>query len=124
MSGFQQEGRSYFIMGVKKNFAYSAILTRSGYVFMFITYPYVSRVLGVENIGICNFISSRVQYFLLFSTMGIMSVGTREIAKCNGDKEKLNRCFSSLLTINLFFTVVVSVIYILFIYLFPKFYEY
>ena len=45
-------------MGVKKNFVYSAVLTCSGYVFVFITYPYVSRVLGVENIGICNFVSS------------------------------------------------------------------
>lgn len=84
----------------------------------------MSRVLGVEHIGICNFVSSIIQYFLLFSTMGIMAVGTREIAKCNGDKEQLSRCFSSLLMINIIFTIVVSVIYVLCIYLIPRFEEY
>lgn len=111
-------------MGVKKNFAYSAVLTCSGYVLTFITYPYVSRVLGVEHIGICNFVSSIIQYFLLFSSMGIMAVGTREIAKCNGDHEKLSRCFSSLLMINIIFTAAVSVVYVLCIYLIPQFEEY
>lgn len=111
-------------MGVKKNFVYSAVLTCSGYVFVFITYPYVSRVLGVENIGICNFVSSIVQYFLLFSTMGIMAVGTREVAKCNGNRERLSHCFSSLVTINLIFTVIVAIVYLLCIFLIPKLFEY
>lgn len=111
-------------MGVKTNFAYSTILTCSGYVFSFVTYPYVSRVLGVENIGICNFVTSIVQYFLLFSTMGIASVGTREIAKCNGNREQLSRCFSSLFWINMAATLIVSLVYIICIFNIPKLYPY
>ena len=71
-------------MSVKVNFVYNTILTCSSYIFSFATYPYVSRVLGVTNIGICDFVTSIVSYFLLFSTMGIAILGTREIAKCNG----------------------------------------
>ena len=111
-------------MGVKRNFVYSTILTCSGYVFSFITYPYVSRVLGVENIGICNFVTSIVQYFLLFSTMGIASVGTREIAKCNGDNERLSQCFSSLFWINMIATAIVAVVYVICIFYIPKLYPY
>ena len=43
---------------VKTNFLYSSILTTANYIFPLLTYPYVSRVLGVEKIGICNFIDS------------------------------------------------------------------
>ena len=32
-----------------KNFIYSFTLTASNLIFSFITYPYVSRVLGVKN---------------------------------------------------------------------------
>ncbi len=77
-------------MGLKKNILYSGFLTTSLYIFQFITYPYVARVLGVTNIGICNFVQSIVQYFSLFAMLGISTLGVREIAKCNGDKEKLN----------------------------------
>ena len=45
-------------MSLKKNIVYSSILTVSGYLFPFITFPYVTRVLGVENFGICSFYDS------------------------------------------------------------------
>ena len=62
-------------MGIKKNFVYSSILTISNYLFPLITYPYVSRVLGVTNIGICNYIDSIINYFVLFSSLGITVLG-------------------------------------------------
>ena len=46
--------------GVKRNFLYNSVLTLSNYIFPLIVYPYVSRVLGVSNIGICNFVDSIV----------------------------------------------------------------
>ena len=45
---------------VKKNFLYSSILATANYIFPFILFPYVSRVLGVENNGKCSFIDSIV----------------------------------------------------------------
>ena len=41
---------------VKRNFSWNFTLTFSGYIFPFLTYPYASRVMGVENIGICNLV--------------------------------------------------------------------
>lgn len=111
-------------MGLKKNILYSGFLTTSLYIFQFITYPYVARVLGVTNIGICNYVQSIVQYFCLFSMLGISTLGVREIAKCNGDKLKLNQTFSQLFTLNAVFTVFVLAIYFLLIETIPNFNQY
>lgn len=46
-----------------------------------ITYPYVSRVLGAENLGKVNYVNSIVQYFVLFASLGISIYGIREGAK-------------------------------------------
>ena len=91
---------------VKKNFAYNLLLTLSKYLFPLITYPYVSRVLGVSNIGVCNFVDSLIDYFVLFSTLGVGSFGVREIARCKDDIERRNKTFSSLVAINFVGTVI------------------
>jgi Membrane protein involved in the export of O-antigen and teichoic acid len=85
---------------IKKNFFYNGLLTVANYLFPLITYPYVSRVLGVSNIGICNFVDSIVNYFILFSMMGISIVGVREIAAVREDREARNRVFSNLIALN------------------------
>ena len=109
---------------IKKNFLYSSILTTANYIFPFLTYPYVSRVLGVNNIGICNFVDSVVNYFILFSMMGINIVGIREIAKVKNDKENLNRTFNSLFLINTISTTIVLVAFAASVFFIPKLYEY
>lgn len=93
-------------MSVKRNFFYSSLITVSGYLFPLITYPYVSRVLGVSNIGICNFVDNLVNYFILVAMMGTSVVGIREIAASQGNKIKLSRTFSSVLTLNAVSTAV------------------
>ena len=91
---------------IKQNIIYSSLLTVSNYLFPLITYPYVSRVLGVDGIGICNFIDSVIQYCILFSMMGTMTLGIREIARTKDNNNKLNTAFSSILTLNLVFTII------------------
>lgn len=111
-------------MGVKKNFAYSLILTVSGYIFPLIIFPYVSRVLGVDNIGICSFVDSIINYFILFSMMGISSLGIREIASQKNNRDELDKCFSSLVILNGVFTLIAAIVLIALIYLVPKFFLY
>jgi len=87
-------------MSIKKNILYSSVLTVSRYLLPLITYPYVSRVLGVTNIGICNFVDSIINYFLLVSMMGVVSVGVREIAASKSDAREMSKTFSSLVGLN------------------------
>ncbi|MCH5226499.1 MAG: flippase [Muribaculaceae bacterium] len=87
-------------MGIKRNILYTSILTTSNYIFPLIVYPYVSRVLGVTNIGLCNFIDSIINYFILFSMMGVTILGTRQIAMDKANSINLSNPFSSLLALN------------------------
>ena len=105
---------------LKKNVLYSSILTSANYIFPLITYPYVSRVLGVDNIGLCNFIDGVINYFLLFSTMGIGIIGIREIAASKNDKEKLSKTFSSLFVLNTISTSIVLVLLVGSIFIVPQ----
>ena len=106
-------------MGLKKNILYSGFLTTSLYIFHFITYPYVSRVLGVTNVGICNYVQSIVQYFTYISMLGITSLGVREIAKAKGDARRLHDTFSQLFTLNIGFTIFALTLYFVLIETLP-----
>lgn len=103
---------------------YSFILTGANYIFPLLVYPYISRVLGVEKIGVCNFVDSIVNYFVLFSMMGMNILGIREIAQCGNDKLKLSQTFSNLFTLNCITTVVSCFIYIIAIITIPQLHEY
>ena len=107
-------------MGVKKNFGYNLILTFCNYLFPLLTYPYVSRVLGVSNIGVCNFVDSIINYFILFSMLGVGSYGVREIARCKDNVERRNEVFSNLFVINAIMTVVSIAVLILCTFLVPQ----
>lgn len=110
-------------MGLRKNFLYSSILTTSSYFFPLLTFPYVSRVLGVTNIGICNFVDSIINYFVLFAMMGIRTIGIREIAKHQGDKEHMSETFSNLIVLNFFFVFISGFVLFVLIQIVPQFVE-
>lgn len=108
---------------LKTNILYSCILTTANYIFPLITYPYVSRVLGVSNIGVCNFVDSIINYFLMLSTLGIGIVGIREIAKNKEDKTNLQKTFSQLFTINTISTTIAIVAVLIAMHTVPKLQE-
>ena len=105
---------------LKKNIFYSGLLTTANYIFPLITYPYVSRVLGVTNIGVYNFVDSIINYFLMFSTLGIGIVGIREIAKNKDSKNALQDAFSKLFTINTISTTIALVVLLILMHTIPK----
>ena len=112
------------VMSLKKNFIYSSILTTSQYLFPLLTYPYVSRVLGVTNIGVVNYVDSLVNYFILFSMLGMSVIGIREIATANVEKESLSRAFWGLFALNGVTTLIALIALIVCIYTIPEFYQY
>ncbi|MFT0588636.1 oligosaccharide flippase family protein [Bacteroides thetaiotaomicron] len=109
---------------IKKNFVYKSVLTISTYLMNFVTFPYVSRILGVDGIGLVSFVDNTVNYFLLFATMGISLIGVREIATVLNDRGKCNQIFSNILGLNLLFTIFTLVIYIFCILFIPQFNQY
>ena len=107
-------------MSLKKNFIYSSILTASTYVFPLIVYPYVSRTLGLSNIGIVNFVDNLVNYFVFLSMMGISTVGVREIAAARSDQHKLSATFMSLFSLTIITTLIAIAALWIAMYTVPK----
>lgn len=93
-------------MSIKTNFLYSCILAVSTYVFPLLVYPYVSRTLGLTNIGIVNFIDNIINYFVMVSMMGISTVGVREIAANKNDINKVSNVFVSLFSLTMVTTLI------------------
>lgn len=106
---------------VKKNFAWSTILTVAGYIFPLITFPYVSRVLGAEGIGNYQHAYSIIDYFCVFSVLGMGSLGIREIAKVKGDRASMSKVFSSLLVLNLITTFLAIAALVVLVHVIPSF---
>lgn len=65
---------------VKKNYIYNLIYQILVIIIPLITTPYLSRVLGAENIGIYSYTISITTYFILFGSLGVAMYGQREIA--------------------------------------------
>jgi len=107
-------------MGVVKNFTYNTILTLSSYIVSLLIFPYISRILGVDNIGIVGFVDTTINYFVIFATLGINTVGIRSIAACGNDREKRSQVFSALIVWSFIFTVTVCIIYIIAILSVPR----
>ena len=98
-------------MSVAKNFFYNSAITVSNYIVGFLVFPYISRVLGVSNIGIVGFVDNVIAYFLLFSVLGLHTVGIREIAS-QKSKEGTTIVFFQLLS---FLIVTISAALIVFL---------
>ena len=109
---------------IKRNFGYNLILTIANYIFPVITYPYITRVLGVGNIGACNYVDSIINYFVLFSTLGVGSLGVREIARCKDNKTERISVFSNLLLFNMVMTLLSITILVICTYSFQALYPY
>lgn len=92
--------------GVGKNAAYNTVKTVFGIIFPLITFPYISRVLGVDNVGKISYGSSIVSYFSLVAALGITTYAVRECAKVRADRDKLSDTASQILSINVISTVI------------------
>ena len=65
---------------VTKNYIYNLSYQILAIIVPLITTPYLSRVLGAENIGIYSYTLSITTYFILFGSLGVAMYGQREIA--------------------------------------------
>lgn len=100
---------------LKSNFVYQIMYQILAVIVPLVTAPYISRILGAEGIGVYSYTYSVASYFVLFAKLGIDNYGNRTIAAARG--EKLNETFSSLFVLHIIITMVVSGIYIVYLYM-------
>lgn len=97
-----------------KNFLYNILYQLFIFVIPLITTPYVSRVLGVNNIGVYSYTYSIINYFMLCSMLGINNYGSREIAKNSKKLEDKSRTFWSIYILQLLCTFIMVIIFFVF----------
>ncbi|MCH5278294.1 MAG: flippase [Christensenellaceae bacterium] len=103
---------------LKKNVALQIIYEILGTCIPLITSPYLSRVLGAEQVGVFSYTSSIVAYFLLFSKLGTISHGIRSIASVGDDQDKRNEEFWGIYgfqSITTCFCIILYAVYLFFI---------
>ena len=93
-------------------------------IFPIITFPYVSRVLSVGEVGKYNFSNSYVTYFILIAELGISTYAIREGARVRDSKENLEIFSSEMFSINIISVVISVIALIIVVVAVPKFHSY
>ncbi|MCL2052001.1 MAG: oligosaccharide flippase family protein [Lachnospiraceae bacterium] len=103
------------MQSLKKNVIYQNLYHLFISLTPLITAPYVSRVLGAENIGINSYVSSITAYFAFLSLLGISNHGSRVIAQTRDERMKLNIAFSELFFLRMMISLFILFIYLIFV---------
>lgn len=106
---------------IAKNYIYNLIYQMLTVLLPLIIIPYLSRILGAENIGIYGYTVSVVTYFILFGTLGVSMYGQREIAYKGEDKKARSKAFYEIVILR---TVTLSISIILFYLIYGRSGEY
>lgn len=100
---------------ITKNYIYNLIYQILVIILPFITTPYLSRVLGAENIGIYSYTLSITTYFILFGSLGVAMYGQREIAYLQDNKSKRSKTFIEIFLMR-FITLGISILFFYFVF--------
>lgn len=106
---------------VVKNYVYNLLYQILVIILPLITTPYISRVLGAENVGIYGYTISIVTYFTLFGSLGIALYVRREIAYLQDDIEKRSKVFWEFIFLR---AITLSVAALIFYFVFARSGEY
>ena len=101
---FKKNDKRVTIMSSKsvgKNAVLNFIKTFCSIAFPLITFPYVSRVLGAENLGKVNYANSVVQYFVLIAVLGTVTYATRECSSVRDDRVRLQKTADEIFGLNI-----------------------
>ena len=91
---------------IASNYIYNLIYQIILAVIPLVTTPYLTRVLGAENLGIYSYTYSIATIFFLLSALGINTYGQREIAYVQDSPEKYSKVFWELVIVRCGATVI------------------
>ena len=93
-------------------------------MFPIISFPYASRILMPEGIGIVNFANAIIDYFLLIAGIGVNYYGSREAARFRDDKEELNKFSREMLAINIIAMLFAYLLFFISLFVIPRFFAF
>ena len=105
---------------VRKNFLWNASYQLLLVLAPLITTPYLSRVLGAEQVGVYSYTYSVTNYFVLFATLGMANYGVRVVASAGDDRAKRSRLFWSAYLSQVIVCIPVTILYVAYALLEPQ----
>ena len=96
---------------LKKNILYNSIRVGSNLVFPLVTFPYVTRIMGPDSLGLYNYVSAIVAYFTLFSCLGFPLYGTREVAQTKDNPQAMQSATNAIFTASAIACLIVYAVY-------------
>lgn len=105
---------------LQKNFLYNVLYQILLVILPLITAPYISRTLGATAVGVYSYTYSVAYYFLLIAMLGIGNHGNRSVAAVRDDREKLNKTFSSIYSLQVMTFSIAILVYAFYLVLFVK----
>ena len=96
---------------ITKNYIYNLIYQILVLILPLITTPYISRVLGAENIGIYSYTISIVTYFILFGSLGVALYGRRQIAYEQEKGKKYSKTFWEIFLLRIITMLISTIIF-------------
>jgi PST family polysaccharide transporter len=69
----------------------------ANYILPWITFPYLTRVLGAEKFGLLGVAQAFIQYFVVVTEYGFNFTATRDISICRDDADRVSRIFTSVM---------------------------
>lgn len=99
---------------LKLNMILSAISSVMSIIVPIITFPYFSRILMPEGLGVYSFLSSFVNYFYVFAVLGISTYGTICCSRVRDNRIEMSKTATELFLINIVLSVLsYSVLFVL-----------
>ena len=105
---------------LQKNFLYNVLYQILLVILPLVTAPYISRTLGATAVGVYSYTYSVAYYFLLIAMLGIGNHGNRSVAAVRDDREKLNKTFSSIYSLQVITFSIAILAYAIYLVLFVK----
>lgn len=95
------------------NYIYNTLYQVLLIVVPLITIPYISRILGVTNIGVFQYAQSVANYFVIIGAVGTTLYGQREIAYLQDKPKERSEAFWEIEIFRILTTIMCSIIYFL-----------
>lgn len=105
---------------IKINYIFSIIKSVAAFIFPMVSFPYASRVLGADNLGIVSYATTIISYFSLLASLGMVIYATREGAKYRDDETQFSKFCKEMFLINLISTTIVYGFFLIILFFFTE----
>lgn len=96
---------------LKDKFVYQLALSATQVLLPLITYPYITRVLGPENLGKVNYVDFLSQLLIVFAGFGIPFYAVREISIVRNDTVKRAAFIKEMVVLQSSFALIAGVVF-------------